>query len=166
MFGIGMSEMLIILAVALVVFGPQKLPDVAKSIAKGLRELRKASDDLRASVDFDVDDSPRAPPPRRVIPLADGASDAPVPGAVASSELADAAAAEVHVTAAGVGSLVGGEASPVSRTESGSASGLWPRPAEGTLARGALDARPTPDASHAPDDAEGTTLAAEAPKAG
>lgn len=65
MFGIGMSEMLIILAVALLVFGPTKLPEIAKSIAKGLKELRRAGDDLRSSVNFDLDDDkPRRPLPR------------------------------------------------------------------------------------------------------
>ena len=68
MFNIGMSEMLIILGVALLVFGPDKLPDVAKKIAKGLKEVRRASDDLRStlSANLDVDEErPRFAPPRR-----------------------------------------------------------------------------------------------------
>ncbi len=64
MFGIGMSEMLIICAVALLVFGPNELPQIAKKIARGLKEVRKASDDLRKSIDFDGDDDkPRRPTP-------------------------------------------------------------------------------------------------------
>jgi sec-independent protein translocase protein TatB len=62
-FGIGMSEMVIILGVALLVFGPQKLPEVAKTIAKGLRDLRRASDDLRSQVMVDLDDEHPRPPP-------------------------------------------------------------------------------------------------------
>ncbi len=66
MFGIGMSEMLVIVGVALLVFGPHELPTLAKKIAKGVREVRRASDDLRRSIDLD-DDVPeqrfRRPPP-------------------------------------------------------------------------------------------------------
>ncbi len=64
MFGMGMSEILIICAVALLVFGPQQLPEMAKKIAKGLKEVRRASDDLKRSINFDDDDDrPRWKPP-------------------------------------------------------------------------------------------------------
>ncbi len=56
MFGMGMSEILIICAVALLVFGPQQLPEMAKKIAKGLKEVRKASDDLKRSINLDDDE--------------------------------------------------------------------------------------------------------------
>ncbi len=61
MFGMGMSEILIICAVALLVFGPQQLPEMAKKIAKGLKEVRKASDDLKRSINLDDDDEPVRP---------------------------------------------------------------------------------------------------------
>ena len=64
MFGMGMSEILIICAVALLVFGPQQLPEMAKKIAKGLKEVRRASDDLKRSINLDDDDDrPRWKPP-------------------------------------------------------------------------------------------------------
>lgn len=64
MFGMGMSEILIICAVALLIFGPQQLPEMAKKIAKGLKEVRKASDDLKRSINLDDDDDrPRWKPP-------------------------------------------------------------------------------------------------------
>ena len=49
MFGIGVPELLLILALALIVFGPGKLPDVGKAIGRGLSEFRRAAkDDLEA----------------------------------------------------------------------------------------------------------------------
>ena len=56
MFGIGMSEMLVIVGVALLVFGPTELPQIAKKIARGVRDIRRASDDFRRSIDLDGDD--------------------------------------------------------------------------------------------------------------
>lgn len=55
-FGIGMSEMLVIVGVALLVFGPTELPQIAKKIARGVRDIRRASDDFRRSIDLDDDD--------------------------------------------------------------------------------------------------------------
>lgn len=46
MFGIGMSELLIIFVFALIFIGPKKLPELAKNLGKGLREFQKAKDDL------------------------------------------------------------------------------------------------------------------------
>lgn len=52
-FGIGLGEVLLILVVILLVVGPHKLPDMAKTVGKGLRTVRKASRDLRDAVDLD-----------------------------------------------------------------------------------------------------------------
>ena len=46
MFGIGVPELLVILVVALIVLGPKRLPDVARTLGKGLAEFRKATSDL------------------------------------------------------------------------------------------------------------------------
>ena len=47
MFGIGMPELLLILGLALIVLGPKKLPELAKTLGKGLSEFRRATEDLK-----------------------------------------------------------------------------------------------------------------------
>jgi sec-independent protein translocase protein TatA len=50
MFGIGMPELLLILAVALIVIGPKKLPDIAKALGRGLGEFKRATDELKSTL--------------------------------------------------------------------------------------------------------------------
>ena len=54
MFGIGMPEMILILAVALIVIGPKKLPDLAKSLGRAMGEFKKATSDLKESMAADT----------------------------------------------------------------------------------------------------------------
>jgi sec-independent protein translocase protein TatB len=55
MFGIGMPEMLLICAIALIVIGPKKLPDLAKSLGRAFGEFKKATSDLKESLEVDTD---------------------------------------------------------------------------------------------------------------
>lgn len=53
MFGIGMPEMLLILAIAIIVIGPNKLPDLAKSLGRALAEFKRATSELKDSLEID-----------------------------------------------------------------------------------------------------------------
>src|SRR5438094_10653144 len=53
---LGFSEMLLIFIVALLVFGPKKLPELGKSLGKGIREFKKATEELKSSWEDQVKD--------------------------------------------------------------------------------------------------------------
>ncbi|MCK5737900.1 twin-arginine translocase TatA/TatE family subunit [bacterium] len=58
MLGMGTWEILVILLAALLLFGSKRLPEVARSLGKGINELKKAADDIRRDLkidDFDKD---------------------------------------------------------------------------------------------------------------
>jgi sec-independent protein translocase protein TatB len=52
--GLSMTEVIIILGLALLLLGPDQLPQLARSLGKGLRELRKATDDIKSQFDSEV----------------------------------------------------------------------------------------------------------------
>jgi sec-independent protein translocase protein TatB len=76
MFGMSGTGLVIILVLALLLLGPEKLPEVAKLLGKGMREFQKATDDLKSTVetefhkmsdDIERPDQPRIAPPRPAV---------------------------------------------------------------------------------------------------
>jgi sec-independent protein translocase protein TatA len=59
---IGWPELIILLVVVLIVFGPGKLPDIGNAIGRGVKEFRKASNDLEESIRGDTKKPPASPP--------------------------------------------------------------------------------------------------------
>lgn len=54
MFGIGMPELLLIMALALIVIGPKKLPDIARALGRGLAEFKRATDEMKSTFHEEV----------------------------------------------------------------------------------------------------------------
>jgi len=50
MFGIGMTELLLIMGLALIVLGPKKLPDLARALGKGFAEFKRATDEFKSTM--------------------------------------------------------------------------------------------------------------------
>jgi len=80
MFGIGMTELLVILVIGLLILGPKRLPDLARSLGRGLAEFRRASTDIRREFldvaeevridpdDLSLDESKQEPPEAKPSP--------------------------------------------------------------------------------------------------
>ena len=77
MFGIGPSELIVILLIALIVFGPKRLPEIGRTLGKSLREFRQTSSEIREEFTFDLDEDLEPPPA------------APSPAPPQSSEVAE-----------------------------------------------------------------------------
>ena len=97
MFGIGPMELVVIVVVALLIFGPQRLPEFARTLGKGLAEFRRASNELRQTLALDdlqndlrkTINQPGNPAPPRPAQAGD---TLPTGSAGASATTADAAA--------------------------------------------------------------------------
>jgi TatA/E family protein of Tat protein translocase len=79
MFGtLGGPEIVLILVIALIVFGPRKLPEIGKTMGKMLAEFRKASSDFKRTIEDEVESEKVALPPPAPAPVI-AAESAPVP---------------------------------------------------------------------------------------
>ncbi|MFQ5901028.1 MAG: Sec-independent protein translocase protein TatB [Thermodesulfobacteriota bacterium] len=58
MFGIGFSELLVILVIGLIVLGPNRLPELARTLGKVIGELKRASEELKDTIELDSVDHP------------------------------------------------------------------------------------------------------------
>ncbi|MEX1000469.1 MAG: twin-arginine translocase TatA/TatE family subunit [Thermodesulfobacteriota bacterium] len=59
MFGIGTTEIFIVLVIALLLLGPKEIPKIARTIGRGMRELERAKDELKKTIEFEAEkDSP------------------------------------------------------------------------------------------------------------
>jgi sec-independent protein translocase protein TatB len=150
MFGIGGSEIIVILVVALLFLGPDKLPDAAKTISKGIRDLKKQSRALQQQIESDEkiggairdlksalrgEDMPVRPPVRIQPPKDAEQTEAALEEpkhVVTLPEMAGEPDPDVHddTAAEDIGSLI--------------------KPAPGTVAKGDADSEPDAD----PDEAK------------
>lgn len=89
MFGLSFWEIAIIMAIALILLGPSKLPDLAKAFGKSLREFRKATEDFKSTIQ---DEAYREPPQQqlpRPLPVTEAVIEAPrAPAAAAPTPVA------------------------------------------------------------------------------
>ena len=65
---LGVPELIIIFVVALIVFGPRKLPELGRSLGKSLAEFKRASNELRNTLDEEIRNEERRTPPPAITP--------------------------------------------------------------------------------------------------
>ncbi len=78
MFGLSFGEVVIIAILALLLLGPDKLPDAAKTLGKGLREIRRATDELKDQVEAEIYSDVKKPARPALVPPVP--AQPPVPG--------------------------------------------------------------------------------------
>ena len=67
MFGsIGGTELMVIMVIALLIFGPRKLPELGRSLGKGLSEFKRASNDLKRSLEEEISLEERSEPSKQI----------------------------------------------------------------------------------------------------
>lgn len=125
MFGLSFGEILIIAVLALLLLGPERLPEAAKKLGKGLRDIRRATDDLKDQVEREIyADERKGAKPALVPPV----PAAPIPGPAGPPPAA---------TAENVPGLEAALAEPLAEPPDGDAP---PAPAEAAASEGSRTA--------------------------
>ena len=101
MFDIGLQEMLVIGVLALLVFGPSKLPELGRMVGRAMREFRRASDEFRSTVETNlhINDPDPPPPAAATAAIPEPSAAAALPSETEpsiSTETASVAVAEEH----------------------------------------------------------------------
>jgi TatA/E family protein of Tat protein translocase len=91
MFGLGIGELILIFVIFLIFFGPDKLPDLAKNLGRGLAELRRTVDEIK----FDMSTTDVVPPPTRTSAGPTTNLEAPPPSPVPDPHEIPATTAEI-----------------------------------------------------------------------
>jgi sec-independent protein translocase protein TatA len=63
-FNLGAPELILIMVLALIIFGPKRLPELGRTLGKGLAEFRKASNDLKRSIENEIHEVDEAQRPQ------------------------------------------------------------------------------------------------------
>jgi sec-independent protein translocase protein TatA len=79
LFGIGVPELMVILVLALLVLGPKRLPEIARSLGKGMAEFRRASNEFTRTLQASIEEPPRAAPPPTPAPPVEATQPAAPP---------------------------------------------------------------------------------------
>jgi sec-independent protein translocase protein TatA len=99
MFGsIGMPEMIIILVIALIIFGPRKLPELGRSLGRSINEFKKASNELKSTLEDEIRVEERKEQQTKMEAEQKSAIDAAVPVPGSDADYAAHAAAPETVT--------------------------------------------------------------------
>jgi len=64
-FGLGVPELIFIMVLALLIFGPKRLPEIGRTLGRGMAEFRKASNDLKRTINVELALDEQPPPPVR-----------------------------------------------------------------------------------------------------
>ncbi|MBI5199099.1 MAG: TatA/E family twin arginine-targeting protein translocase [Nitrospirae bacterium] len=54
MFGLGLPELIVIFVIALLIFGPKKLPELGKALGRGIAEFKRATQEIKETIDVEV----------------------------------------------------------------------------------------------------------------